>query len=121
MPTRGEAFGMVFQEAAAAGLPSIGTNINALPELIEDGLTGLLVLPRDTAALARALRALISSAELRRAMGAAARRHIEVTGASHRYREQLLSLIKEVARVHSASAENRFSIQSSSANLNAGR
>ena len=43
MPTRNEAFGLVFQEAAAAGVPAIGTRQNAVPEIIVDGETGLLV------------------------------------------------------------------------------
>ena len=47
MPTRHEAFGMVFQEAAAAAVPAIATAINAIPELVQDGLTGLLIKPGD--------------------------------------------------------------------------
>ena len=45
MPTRNEAFGLVYQEAAAAGLPAIGSRLNAVPEIIADGDTGLLVTP----------------------------------------------------------------------------
>ena len=45
MPTRNEAFGLVFQEAAAAGLPAIGTRLNAIPEIVADGETGILVHP----------------------------------------------------------------------------
>ena len=48
MPTRNEAFGLVYQEAAAAGLPAIGTRLNAVPEIIDDGVTGLLVTPGDS-------------------------------------------------------------------------
>ena len=40
MPARAEAFGMVFQEAAAAGLPAIGPRINAVPEIVDHGVTG---------------------------------------------------------------------------------
>ena len=72
MPARHEAFGLVYQEAAAAGLPVIATRINAVPEIVEDGRTGILVAPGDSAALVRAMRTLIDSAELRRRMGAAA-------------------------------------------------
>ncbi len=53
MPTRNEAFGLVYQEAAAAGLPAIGTNHNAVPEIIIDGETGLLVPVGDRDALVR--------------------------------------------------------------------
>ena len=55
MPTCNEAFGLVFQEAAAAGIPAIGTRLNAIPEIVEDGETGLLVTPGDTSQLVAAL------------------------------------------------------------------
>ncbi|HYH83500.1 MAG TPA: glycosyltransferase family 4 protein [Longimicrobium sp.] len=97
LPTRGEAFGMVFQEAAAAALPSIGTAINAIPEIVADGETGILVPPGDVPALAEALRALVSSPEKRSTMGAAARRHIETAGSVARYGERLAWLIRTVA------------------------
>jgi glycosyltransferase involved in cell wall biosynthesis len=72
MPSRHEAFGMVYQEAAAAGLPVIATRINAIPEIVEEGRTGILAPPGDPAALVHAMRALIDSADERRRMGAAA-------------------------------------------------
>ena len=72
MPTKDEAFGMVYQEAAAAGIPSIGTRINAIPEIIDDGETGILITPGDKNELAQALRNLITSQQ-RFDMGAASR------------------------------------------------
>ncbi len=98
MPTRSEAFGMVYQEAAAAGLPSIGTSINAIPEIIEDGVTGLLVPLADIAQLVIALRTLVQSAELRRKLGTAARKRIEEFGSPEDYSFKLGSLIKQIAR-----------------------
>jgi alpha-maltose-1-phosphate synthase len=97
LPTRGEAFGMVFQEAAAAGLPAIGTAINAIPEIVRDGETGILVPQGDVPALVAALRALVSSPEKRGAMGEAARRRIEATASVDGYGERLASLIRSVA------------------------
>ena len=97
MPTRGEAFGMVFQEAAAAGVPAIGTGINAVPEIVQDGVTGLLVPPGDPASLRAALERLIASAETRHDMGQAARQRIEQTGAIDAYAARLAGLIREVA------------------------
>jgi len=47
MPSRSEAFGIVFEEAAAAGIPAIGTAINAVPEIVDNDETGILVLPED--------------------------------------------------------------------------
>jgi starch synthase len=98
LPTRNEAFGLVFQEAGAAALPSIGTRLNAIPEIVHDGETGLLVPPGDIYALARALDTLIGSAELRDTMGRRARAFIERTAAPDAYLSRLTAIIDE-ARV----------------------
>ena len=104
MPTRHEAFGIVYEEAAAAGLPAIGTAINAVPEIIEDDTTGLLVPPGDVAALVRALRALIDSADLRRRLGTAARARVRQRAFPDRYASKLAPLIHSVmgADVHAS-------------------
>ncbi|MHB2032697.1 MAG: glycosyltransferase family 4 protein, partial [Gemmatimonadaceae bacterium] len=96
LPTTGEAFGMVFQEAAAAGLPSIGTNLNAIPELVVPGGTGMLIPVDDVRALAEALRYLIDRPDVRRAMGAAARRRITDLCAPEAYAERLVQLVHDV-------------------------
>jgi starch synthase len=96
MPTRGEAFGMVFQEAAAAGLPAVGTRINAIPEIVQHGATGLLVPPADPRALADALGRLIADAPLRTRMGAAARARIEQVASFDRYAAMLGGILREV-------------------------
>jgi len=98
MPTRVDAFGIVYQEAAAAGLPSIGTTINAVPELVIEGETGVLVPPGDVPSLVAALRRLVDDAALRHAMGTAARRRIEAEGSVEAYGRALTALIREVAR-----------------------
>jgi glycosyltransferase involved in cell wall biosynthesis len=103
LPTRGEAFGMVLQEAAAAGLPVVATRLNAIPELVVDGTTGLLVPSGDRAALAAALAALVGSPEQRRAMGAAARRRIERVGDAARYAAALTGLVRAAASRKGAS------------------
>jgi glycosyltransferase involved in cell wall biosynthesis len=97
LPTHDEAFGIVFQEAAAAGLPAIATRINAIPEIVGDGETGILVTPGDRAGLAAALDRLLASAELRREMGIRARRRIEATAAPEVYRERLVAAFHRVA------------------------
>ena len=99
MPTRNEAFGLVYQEAAAAGLPAIGSRLNAVPEIIADGETGLLVPPGDRAALVRALDALIGSAELRDRLGRQARRKIERDAHPDEHRRQLVALVSQVASI----------------------
>ena len=97
MPTRGEAFGMVFQEAAAAGLPAIGTAMNAIPEIVLDGETGLLVPPGDVGALVEAMRALIGSPGRRREMGTVARLRIEANASVEGYAERLGTILRAAA------------------------
>jgi len=60
-------------EAMMAGLPVVATRVGGVPELVEDGVTGFLIPPRDPDALAEALQRLIADPELRRRMGQAGR------------------------------------------------
>jgi glycosyltransferase involved in cell wall biosynthesis len=60
-------------EAAASGTPLVASRIGGLPDLVDDGATGLLVTPGDEGALAGALRRLLADDPLRRAMSAAAK------------------------------------------------
>lgn len=68
----------VLMEAQSQKLACVATRIAAIPELICDGKTGILVAPEDPAALAQALSRLIASPDRRAAMGNAARARIEV-------------------------------------------
>lgn len=63
----------VLMEAQAAGLATVATRVSAIPELIEDGVTGALVPPQDPKALAAALAGLIGDPARRAALGAAGR------------------------------------------------
>jgi glycosyltransferase involved in cell wall biosynthesis len=63
-------------EAMAMELPVVSTTVSGIPELITDGQQGLLVPPRDPAALADALARLLGDAALRRRLGCAGRRKI---------------------------------------------
>jgi glycosyltransferase involved in cell wall biosynthesis len=107
LPTRQDAFANVFQEAAAAGLPRIGTRSQATPEMITDGESGLLVPPRDHAALAGALRRLIESPSLRRDFGQAARARVIKTSSPDGYREKLRAIIRDSAAKASAARVRR--------------
>jgi len=68
-----EPFGIVVIEAMAAGSPVIGSNVGGVPEIVDDGVSGLLVPPGDVAALRAALEDLMGDPDRRAAMGAAAR------------------------------------------------
>jgi glycosyltransferase involved in cell wall biosynthesis len=72
LPSRYEGYGMGFAAAIAHGLPVIGTAAGALPETVPAG-AGILVPPDDAAALAAALRRLITDARERGRLAAAAR------------------------------------------------
>lgn len=73
LPTHQEALGQSFIEAMAVGLPVIGTRVDGVPELIDDGVNGLLVPAHHIAALRGALACLIDSPALRARMGLAGR------------------------------------------------
>ncbi|WP_435163964.1 glycosyltransferase family 4 protein [Paenibacillus glycanilyticus] len=60
LPSRAEAFGSVFAEAALCWLALVGTNVGGIAEQIEDGVNGLLVPPEDAPALADALEKLVT-------------------------------------------------------------
>jgi glycosyltransferase involved in cell wall biosynthesis len=63
---------VVLMEAMAAGLPVISTTISGIPELITDGVNGLLVKPEDARGLANAMEYLLDHPETREQLGKAA-------------------------------------------------
>lgn len=72
LPSYREGFGTVVIEAAAMQVPTLGTNINGLKDAVEDGVTGLLVPPKDTEALYEAMIQFIQDQNLSQRMGEAA-------------------------------------------------
>ncbi len=77
LPSVQEGFGVVFLEAMAAGLPVVACRAAAVPEVVLDGSTGVLVPPRDPEALAMALAGLLEAPARARALGEAGRRRVE--------------------------------------------
>ncbi len=63
-------------EAMAQGVPGVVTRVGGMPELVQDGVSGLVVPPRNAEAIAEAIRRLAADAALRRRMGAAAAERI---------------------------------------------
>jgi glycosyltransferase involved in cell wall biosynthesis len=76
LPSRNEAFSNSLMEAMAAGLCVIGSNVGGNPELITDGLTGLLFEVGDAAGLARQILRVLDDDALRARLGEAASRHV---------------------------------------------
>ena len=72
-PSHREGYGVVAREAMAYGRPVVAAAVGGLVDAVDDGVTGLLVPPRDPAALRAALEMLLADAELRLRLGASGR------------------------------------------------
>lgn len=77
LPTIQEGFGIVFLEAMAAGLPIVTTSAAAIPEVVPHHRAGVLVPPRDSAALAEALIHLLRDPEKRHSLAAFSAQHVQ--------------------------------------------
>jgi glycosyltransferase involved in cell wall biosynthesis len=88
---------IVIKEAAACGLPTVGTWHGGIPEIVEDGRTGFLVPERDVDLLHARLRDLAADPAMRRAFGEAARakmeREYDTVAQNERLEEHLLSVL----------------------------
>lgn len=77
LPSHVEGMSNALLEAMASGLPVVATRVGAAPEMVEDGVDGLLVPPGDQDALASALERLLADSGLRHAMGGKARDSVQ--------------------------------------------
>lgn len=77
LPTTQESFGLVFAEAMAAGLPIVACRAAAVPEVVGDGESGLLVSPRSPEELAAAMETVLMNHGLRKELADRARRRVE--------------------------------------------
>jgi glycosyltransferase involved in cell wall biosynthesis len=77
MSSFAEGVPVVLMEAMAAGIPVVATRIAGIPELVQDGHTGLLVSPGDSDAAANAIRRLLEDADLRNRFAVAGRQIVE--------------------------------------------
>ena len=93
-----EAFGNVFAEALACGLPIVGSAVGGIPDLVTHGRNGLLVPPRDPAALAEAIRHLGENPALRAEIGLRNRAQAEASLSWDRITTRYLSLYNGVRR-----------------------
>lgn len=76
LPSLAEGIPVVLMEAMATGLPCVASRITGIPELIDDGVSGLLVTPSDVNELARALACLVEDEALRARIGDAGRERV---------------------------------------------
>ncbi|HJT78811.1 MAG TPA: glycosyltransferase, partial [Gemmataceae bacterium] len=91
---------VALMEAMAEGLPTVSTAISGIPELIEDGVSGLLVPEKDEVRLAEALKRLIDDGELRARLGREARRRVEERFELGANVKQLVQLYREALQVN---------------------
>lgn len=97
LPSRSEGQPIGILEAMASGIPVVATRVGAVPEMIRDGVDGFLVDPGHPDELATALGRLLASPELRRSMGASARKRAEERFDLPGLRERLETLYREAA------------------------
>jgi glycosyltransferase involved in cell wall biosynthesis len=91
-PSRSEGFGLACAEAMAHGRAVVATGVGGLVDLVRDGETGLLVPPRDPAALRAAIDRLLGDPALRRRLGEAARAHVAAHCSWERVTEATLAV-----------------------------
>jgi glycosyltransferase involved in cell wall biosynthesis len=96
LPSEGEGFGLVFAEAMAHGLPCVCVNSGAAPEVVEDGMTGLVARPRDIQDLAAKILSLATNEEMRRRLAANARRKFVAFYALEHFHERILGALESV-------------------------
>lgn len=92
-----DGFPTVVLEAMAAELPVVATTISGLPEMVDDGVTGLLVRERDADGAAMALERLLASADLRRSMGSAGGARVRASFDIDRSAGELAALLGQAA------------------------
>lgn len=98
-PGCGEAYGLAYLEAQAAGVPVVAQAVAGVPEVVADGITGFLTAEGDDAAAAAAITRLVTDAGVQRRMGQAARARVlrdhSLAGASARLDHLLQEALKD--------------------------
>jgi phosphatidylinositol alpha-1,6-mannosyltransferase len=96
LPSRGEGFGLVFLEAMAHGKPVIGGAHGGTPDVVEDGVTGLLVSHGDVALLSGALESLLTDPARASAMGGRGRESVQTAYTFEQFQSGLTRTLENV-------------------------
>ena len=98
-PSLQESFGIALLEAMAAARPVVASAVEGIPEVVVDGTTGLLVPPRDSAAIAEAACSLLEDGDRRTALGRSGRARVaelfNIAGTVRRYEELYAQLVEQ--------------------------
>ncbi len=100
LPSYAETYGLVVIEAMAMGCPAVATMAGGVPEIIEDGKTGLLVSPRNQQELAEAMHRILTKPSLRSTMVRAAMQRAATHFDFNRTVEKLLSSISSLGEAN---------------------
>ena len=98
LPSWEEPFGLVVTEAMAMERPVVAYASGAVPEIITDGVDGLLVPPRDTEALAQAFISLLRDPDRRAAMGKRGRQRVVTDFGPQRQADEVTTVYRALAR-----------------------
>ncbi len=102
MPSIAEGLPNALLEAMAMGKPIVTTEVGGIPEIVKNGFNGLLVPPRDTVSLSKAIKELISNDRLAAKLGQAARDlvhdNLSIKAIAQKWQSLYLSILKEKAR-----------------------
>jgi glycosyltransferase involved in cell wall biosynthesis len=96
LPSVKEPFAGVYLEAGLFGIPAIGTTSGGAAEVIEDGVTGLIVPPDNPAQLAQAMLKILEDADMAKEMGRRAKQRVSEIFTAQRMVEAIESVYHEV-------------------------
>jgi glycosyltransferase involved in cell wall biosynthesis len=107
-PSYAEGLPYALLECMAAGVPAVATGVGAIPDVVLDGVHGLLVPPRDADALACSIVKLAADRELLARMSAASKRRIAVSYSIDRLAEQFCGLYSDLCSAKRVRVVSRF-------------
>jgi glycosyltransferase involved in cell wall biosynthesis len=113
LPSLSEGLSNVLLEAMASGAPVVATRVGGAPEVVEDGVTGLLVPPGDAPALARSVLRLLADPALGWRMGAAARDLVHTRFSLEAMVEQTTAVYDALLARHWSEAPRRDAVATS--------
>ncbi|MGQ9780426.1 MAG: glycogen synthase [Bacillota bacterium] len=99
-PSRYEPFGLINLEAMACGRPVVASRTGGIPEVVADGVTGILVPPGEPRDLADAVSALLADPQRAATMGAAGRRRVEEEFTWEKVARKTLGVYTEAMEIH---------------------